>query len=113
MGRVHGRAILDLGMDLCAIVDRRREALAEAAETLGLRPEALYSDIDEMLTSTRPEFVIVATTTPSHCELTCRAAEAGARYILCEKPMAASLAQCDRMIEVCHAAGTRLAVNNF
>lgn len=111
MGRVHGRAILDLGMELCAIVDCRSEASVEAAETLELRPEALCSDVDEMLTSIRPEFVIVATTTPSHCESTCRAAGAGARYILCEKPMAASLAQCDRMIEACHAAGTRLGIN--
>ena len=113
MGRVHGRAVLDLGMDPCAIVDRRSEASAEAAKILGLRPEALYIDVDEMLSSVRPEFVSIATTTPSHCELTCRAAEAGARYILCEKPMAASLAQCDRMIEACHAAGTRLAVNHY
>ncbi len=69
MGRVHGRTILDLGMESCAIVDRRSEASVEAAEILGLRPEVLCSDIDEMLTTIRPEFVIVATTTPSHWEL--------------------------------------------
>ena len=48
----------------------------------------------------------------SHCAYTSLAAEAGARYILCEKPMGVSLAECDRMMEVCSRHGTRLAVNH-
>ncbi len=39
-------------------------------------------------------------------------ARAGARFVLCEKPMATSLRDCDRMIEACGSRGTRLAVNH-
>jgi predicted dehydrogenase len=56
--------------------------------------------------------VVVATTAPSHADLVCHAAECGAQVILCEKPMAVSIAECDRMIAACEAAGTRLAINH-
>ena len=35
----------------------------------------------------------------------CLGAKNGAKAILCEKPMAVSLAECDRMIEACATAG--------
>jgi predicted dehydrogenase len=40
------------------------------------------------------------------------AAEAGAGYILCEKPMAIGLAQCDKMISVCKRLEVKLAINH-
>jgi len=60
----------------------------------------------------RPEIVIVATTAPTHARFTELAAAAGARYILCEKPMATSLADCERMRETCARHGARLAINH-
>jgi predicted dehydrogenase len=77
-----------------------------------LPDSVLFHDFDTLFTAARPECVIVATTADSHCALTCRAAERGARYILVEKPMAVSLAECDRMIEVCERHGAKLAVNH-
>ena len=56
--------------------------------------------------------MVVATTAPSHADFVCLAAKNGAKAILCEKPMAVSLADCDRMIEACAASGTRLAINH-
>src|SRR5947209_5488247 len=37
---------------------------------------------------------------------------AGARFILGEKPLAASRADCDRMLAACRRHGVRLAVNH-
>jgi predicted dehydrogenase len=65
-----------------------------------------------MLDTVCPDAVVVSTTAPSHCEYVCASAAAGARYILCEKPMASSLEECDRMIATCRAAGAKLAVNH-
>ncbi len=73
---------------------------------------ALFADAREMIEKTRPELLVVATTAPSHADFVCLGAKNGAKAILCEKPMAVSLAECDRMIEACASAGTRLAVNH-
>lgn len=65
-------------------------------------PAALLAD---------PSVQAVILTTPDqvHCEQTLEAAAAG-RHVLVEKPMAPSVAACDRMIAACEAAGVRLAV---
>src|SRR5262249_17915447 len=65
-----------------------------------------------LFTKGAPECVIIATTAETHADLVCAAAASGARFILCEKPMAVSLGECDRMIEACEKAGARLAVNH-
>ena len=71
-----------------------------------------FADVGQMLEAVRPDAVVISTTAPSHCEFVCAAAAAGVRYILCEKPMASSLEECDRMIAACRAAGAKLAVNH-
>jgi len=72
----------------------------------------LYNDASRLLSEHRPQCVIVATTAPSHFEYTALAVQAGARFVLCEKPLAISLAQCDQMLELCARSGVRLAVNH-
>lgn len=112
MGRRHVQVALELGLELVGICDTSRDALALAVTEQGVSQTCLFSDADELLEKTSPECVIIATTAPSHCEYTCMAATAGAKYILAEKPMACSLNDCDRMIQVCADYGTRLAVNH-
>ena len=58
------------------------------------------------------DLVIVATTADSHRVLVEQAAASGARAILCEKPMATSVADCDAMIAACERSGSRLAINH-
>jgi predicted dehydrogenase len=111
MGRRHVQCVRDLGLELVGVVDPRRESLAEAAKEYGLDDRSLFESPDAVL-ALKPEVVIVASTAPGHAPLTVKAAEAGAKYILCEKPMACSLAEADRMIEVCAARGAHLAINH-
>ncbi len=72
--------------------------------------DRLYADYREMLEVEDLDIVSVATHAHLHSEITVAAAEAGVRAVLCEKAMAASLPDADRMIEACREAGTTLSV---
>ena len=112
MGRRHVQIVREMGLRLVGVADPKGEALAAAAEEFALAGQVLYTDARRLLHDHRPECVIVATTAQDHCGLTCAAAEAGAKFILCEKPMATSLEDCDRMITACREAGARLTINH-
>jgi predicted dehydrogenase len=112
MGRRHIRAAQELGLDLVGVFDKQPQALALAAKERELPAAKLFSESAALFRSVAPECVIVATTTDSHRYFTCEAVRSGAKYILCEKPMAGSLAECDAMIEVCRLHGVRLAINH-
>lgn len=72
----------------------------------------LYADHREMLEREQLDLVSVCTWPRGHCEATIAAAESGAKGILCEKPMAVSLDEADRMIEACEQAGAALAIGH-
>ena len=112
MGRRHLQVVRDLGLELAGICDTDPQALALAAGEYGVPPEHRFEDVAAMLAERKPDVVIVATTAPTHCAYTCAAAEAGAKYILCEKPMAVSLAECDQMLTVCRRHRVKLAINH-
>ncbi len=76
-------------------------------------PEAkLYTDYSEMLTRESLDLLCVATPDDYHAQITVDAAEAGVKGIFCEKPLATSLDDADRMIEACEANGTALTVDH-
>lgn len=114
MGLAHAEAIASLGLSLTAVCDRRPEALERAASRRGGgREPARFDDPQRLFEAhPRPGLVVVATTADAHREIVCRAAEAGADLVLCEKPMATSVADCDAMLDACARSGTRLAVNH-
>ena len=112
MGLRHLEVLRALKLDVVGASDVQESARAKAGADFSLAPNTLFADGRDMIEKTRPELLVVATTAPSHAELVCLGAKNGAKAILCEKPMAVSLAECDRMIEACKAAGTKLAVNH-
>ena len=112
MGRRHIQVVKEIGLELVGICDPNPEALALADKEQGIPFGLHYSDALSLLKEKKPECVVVATTAPTHCEYTCLAAELGAKYILCEKPKAVSMAECDRMLETCARHNTRLAINH-
>lgn len=113
MGRAHAQAITGLGVPLTAVCDARPEALAAVGEEFGVPEQRRFDSADRLLDAVGEiDLVIIATTADMHADLTCLAAGAGARAVLCEKPLATSVADCERVIAVCEAAGTRLAVNH-
>jgi predicted dehydrogenase len=70
-----------------------------------------FGDVDELLERARPEVVIVATPPHSHAEY-CRRALAYGAHVICEKPLAADLAQVDDIAAAARAAGRGVAVNH-
>lgn len=57
-----------------------------------------YTDAAAMLAAERPDLVVIVTPPYTHCDLSIQALEAGA-YVLCEKPLCASLAEFDAITD--------------
>ncbi len=65
--------------------------------------------VEDVLNDPNVQAVMVGSETSRHAELCVAAAQAG-KHILCQKPMALSLADCDRMIDAADKAGVMLAI---
>ena len=62
----------------------------------------VYSDLAAALTDAQPAIVTIATPPSSHADLVCQvAAFESVKGIICEKPMAESVADCRRMLDAC------------
>ena len=113
MGAAHAAALAELGLPVSHVCDSRPDSLTAFRERFGLAPDRCYLDPRALLQSEPQSLMVaIATTADSHAELTCLAARAGARHVLCEKPMATSVADCDAMVKACSETGTRLAINH-
>jgi predicted dehydrogenase len=107
VGQIHAAALHGLPeSEFVAVCDRDRTRAEAYSERYGVRP---YDDVSTMLRDARVEAVVVCTPHPLHAEPVLRAAEAGA-HALVEKPLAATLADCDAMLAAARRAGTRLGV---
>lgn len=71
-----------------------------------------FRDYHAMLEQERPDIVSVCTWPQLHPEMVIAAAEAGAKGIICEKPMALTLPDCDRMLAACERNGSALIVDH-
>jgi predicted dehydrogenase len=112
MGRRYIDVIKKLAFDLVGVFDVSLDALKSVQTEHALADRIVFDDLDRLYEESKPECMIVACTADAHCEMVCGAAERGVKYILVEKPMAVSLDQCDRMIDVCRRHGARLSVNH-
>ena len=101
-------ALRDLPNVEFVAVNRARAELAEAfAQQFGARK--WYADWRDLLADPEIEAIYIATPVHLHAEQTIAAAEAG-KHVLCEKPMALNVAECDRMIAACEANGVKLGI---
>ena len=113
VGRLHAQGTVGVeGAELVAGCDLVPEVLEEFKKACEGADPALYTDYREMLEREQPDVVTVATSDHRHAELVIDAAGAGARGVFCEKPMATSLADADRMLAACEANGTVLSVDH-
>ena len=84
---------------------------ADAATDFG--DAVVYDDFDRMLAEAKPDVISLTLPTPLHVPLTIKALEAGVS-VLCEKPMALSAADCDKMVKAAKQApnGAKLMVGH-
>jgi UDP-N-acetyl-2-amino-2-deoxyglucuronate dehydrogenase len=107
VGQLHAAALQALPeSEFVAVCDRDLKRAAAFAASYGTRP---YTEADRMIRDSGVQAVMVCTPHPLHAEAVIQAAEAGA-HALVEKPLAASLADCDAMLAAARKAGTRLGV---
>jgi myo-inositol 2-dehydrogenase/D-chiro-inositol 1-dehydrogenase/scyllo-inositol 2-dehydrogenase (NAD+) len=92
---------------LVALVDAHKETLQAAQKELEV--DRGYADYREALADSRVDAVVVVTPTALHRDVVLAAAKAG-KHVLCEKPMAMDVRECDEMIEACRVTGVKLQV---
>ncbi|MCI4591777.1 Gfo/Idh/MocA family oxidoreductase [Sphingobium sp. BYY-5] len=68
-----------------------------------------YADYDRIRDNPDIDAVYVVLPNAMHAEYSIRAAQAG-KHVMCEKPMATSVAECEAMIAACRKAGTKLMI---
>ena len=71
-----------------------------------------YTDYQEMIDEQKPDLLSVVTSDNRHADMVVYGAQSGIRGIYCEKPIATTLADADRMIEAIEAAGTVVTINH-
>jgi glucose-fructose oxidoreductase len=68
-----------------------------------------YDTMERVADNPDIDILYVVTPPGTHRDLVVRAARAG-KHVICEKPMAVSVAECDEMIEACRKAGRKLSI---
>ena len=110
IANTHIEACQQLG-DRCRIrglADVNREKAEEKKQKYGLDCP-VYTDYRELLGQEGVDLVSICLPPGLHCE----AAEAfllAGKHVLCEKPMAPTLQECDRMLEAARRGGGKLSV---
>jgi predicted dehydrogenase len=93
---------------ILAIADTAADKAAEFAARHGI--PRTYQSAEEMLDVEKPDFVDIATRPEAHLALTQLASSRGA-HVICQKPMAPTMADCVAMCEACERAGVRLVIH--
>ncbi len=93
--------------ELVAVSDVDAQRAREAAKELAV--SKWYTDYREAIRESGAEAVIIATPTKFHCDIALYAAEKGL-HIFCEKPMAMSIPECEKMIEAAKKNGVMLQI---
>lgn len=110
MGKIHAELLAWLSeTELVAVCDTHQASLDQARD---LYPDvATYTDVAALLEQQRPDLMVIATHAGYHAAPALLAAAAGA-HVLCEKPIAANLAEADQMVAAFDERGLVLAVNH-
>jgi predicted dehydrogenase len=96
---------------IAALVSGNPAKLAQVGDAYGVPADARYSyaDFDRIASDRRVDAVYVVLPTGLHAEWVIRAFAAG-KHVLCEKPMALSAAECERMIAAGKRANKKLMI---
>jgi len=95
--------------ELVALVTGDPEKAREVGEEYGFAKTVSYQGYDDLLHSGLIDAVYIALPNYLHADFSIRAARAGV-HVLCEKPMASSAEECERMTRECEGHGVKLMI---
>ncbi|ADB53418.1 Gfo/Idh/MocA family protein [Conexibacter woesei] len=108
--RSHVPALRDaVGIEVVAVADTSIERAQIVAKALGLPQSACTTDHRALLDRADVDAVSIGTPPDSHRALVEEAAAAG-KHVLCEKPLATTLADADAILAACERAGVQLGL---
>ena len=110
MGQHHARVLAELpNAELVAVADSNPETAARVATKYGIRP---YTDYRKLVKEQQPEAISIVVPTALHEEVATGALEAGA-HVLVEKPIAATLEEGQRLINLARTMNRQLMVGHI
>ena len=94
-----------------ALVSGDREKASKIALQYGIKQSAIYdyASYDRIAENSEVKAIYIVLPNSMHAEYVVRGAKAG-KHILCEKPMATSVRDCERMISACKSANVKLMI---
>lgn len=110
VGIAHARGYLACpDAELFAVCDVDPKRLKERGEELGIPPERQFSDINALLAL--PELDVVSIGLPNflHAPIAIQAFQAG-KHVLCEKPLATTATEAQKMVDAANECGKMLMV---
>ena len=107
IAHLHAKAILQIPeLSFKSVWSRTPESAQKFVNEYGVKA---YSSIPEMIKSENIQIAVICTAHPYHADPAIQAMEAGA-HVLIEKPLASTLQDCDRIIEVAASTGRTTGV---
>ena len=91
---------------IVGVCDFNMERARQIAEQLGAKA---YSSAEELLADPQIDAVSVCVANNAHCEVTVKALRAG-KDVLCEKPMATNIEECELMVRTAAECGRKLMI---
>lgn len=95
--------------EMTAFCDIIEERAKKAAEEFGTADAKVYTDYRELLKDKEIDVVHVCTPNVAHCPVTVAAFEAG-KHVLCEKPMAATTEDAQKMMDAWKKSGKKFTI---
>ena len=109
IGQVHAKSITYHipQAEIVAISDIYVDGEKKVAEELNI--PAYYQDYHEILNNPEIDAVLICSSTDTHADIACEAAEAG-KHIFCEKPVDLTVAKIKKVIDAVDKAGVKLQI---
>ena len=109
IGQVHAKSITYHipQAEIVAISDIYVDGAKKVAEELGI--PAYYKDYHEILNNPEIDAVLICSSTDTHADIACEAAEAG-KHIFCEKPVDLTVEKIKKVIAAVDKAGVKLQI---
>lgn len=109
IARHHLRAYRNIpDMEVVGAADISQAALDSVAKEFQVGER--FTGVEAMLEKVKPDVAVVMTPYPTHCAIVEQVA-AHRIHVLCQKPMAKTIEEVDRMIKACDQAGVMLGIN--